>query len=50
MPAVAAQYRAAALTEQDQRAFQLYVPVEQRGRGDIVVKVEGEDDREKTSG
>jgi len=38
-------------TEQDQRAFQLYAQVEKRGKGeDIVVKVEGEDDRQKTSG
>ena len=38
-------------TEQDQRAFQLYAQVEKRGKGeDIVVRVEGEDDRQKTSG
>jgi uncharacterized BrkB/YihY/UPF0761 family membrane protein len=36
-------------TEQDQRAFELYAQVEKRGKGeDILVKVEGEDDREKT--
>jgi len=38
-------------TEQDRRAFELYAQVEKRGKGeDIVVKVEGENDREKTSG
>jgi hypothetical protein len=35
-------------TKQDQRAFELYAAV-QKGE-DILVKVEGEDDREKTSG
>jgi hypothetical protein len=38
-------------TDQDRRAFQRYAQVGQRGKGeDILVKVEGEDDREKTSG
>jgi membrane protein len=38
-------------TKQDQRAFELYAAVEKREKGEgIVVKVEGEDDREKTSG
>jgi membrane protein len=38
-------------TEQDRRAFELYAQVEKRGKAeDIIVKVEGEDDREKTSG
>jgi membrane protein len=38
-------------TKQDHRAFELYAEVEKREKGeDVVVKVEGEDDREKTSG
>lgn len=34
-------------TEQGQRAFEIYAQVEKRGE-DIIVKVEGEDHREKT--
>jgi membrane protein len=37
-------------TEQDRRAYELYAQAQKRGKGmDIVVKVGGEDDREKTA-
>jgi membrane protein len=37
-------------TEQDRRAYELYAQSQKRGKGmDIVVKVGGEDDREKTA-